>query len=88
VSYYGARSVPFLGEALRAPMLVHFGADDASIPPKDIQARRDAHPGAAVHVYPGAGHAFNRDVDPKHFHAPSAELALKRTLAFFAGQLQ
>ncbi|HEX2082601.1 MAG TPA: dienelactone hydrolase family protein [Xanthomonadaceae bacterium] len=88
VSYYGARTVPFLGEALRAPMLFHFGGEDASIPPADIDAHRKAHPQAAVHVYPGAGHAFNRDVDPKHFHAESAALALKRTLAFFGEHLQ
>ena len=33
VSYYGARSVPFLDEPARAPMLFHFGGRDASIPP-------------------------------------------------------
>lgn len=88
VSYYGARTVPFLGEALRAPMLFHFGGEDASTPPQDVDAHRKAHPEADVHVYPGAGHAFNRDVDPKHFHAESAALALKRTLAFFDEYLQ
>src|SRR5690606_1483767 len=65
VSYYGARTVPFLGEALRAPMLFHFGADDPSIPPADIQAHRERQPDATFHVYEGAGHAFNRDVDPQ-----------------------
>lgn len=83
VSYYGARTVPFLGEALRAPMLFHFGQDDASIPPADVQAHRQAQPGAALHVYPQAGHAFDRDVDRRHFHAESATLALRRTLDFF-----
>ncbi len=83
VSYYGARTVPFLSEPLRAPMLFHFGADDTSIPAGDIEAHRQAHPGATVHVYAGAGHAFDRDVDPRHFHAESATLALRRTLDFF-----
>ena len=82
VSYYGARTMPFLGETLRAPMLFHFGEDDASIPPADRQAHRDAHPGAGLHLYPGTGHAFNRDVDPHHFHAGSAVLARRRTLDF------
>lgn len=82
VSYYGARTVPFLSEPLRAPMLFHFGADDASIPPADIQAHRAAHPDAGLHVYAGAGHAFDRGVDPAHFHAESAALALRRTLDF------
>ncbi len=88
VSYYGARTVPFLAEPLRAPMLFHFGGDDASTPPDDIQAHRDAHPEAELHVYPGAGHAFNRDVDPRHFHAASAALARKRTLAFLESALR
>ena len=41
-----------------------------------------AAPGAQVFVYPEAGHAFNRDVDPHHFHAGSAVLARRRTLDF------
>ena len=82
VSYYGARSVPFLAEPVRAPMLFHFGGKDSSIPPEDIQRHRDAQPGAQVFVYPEAGHAFNRDVDPHHFHAGSAVLARRRTLDF------
>ena len=88
VSYYGARSMPFLGEPLRAPMLFHFGGRDDTTPPQDIQAHRDAWPDAAVHVYPEAGHAFNRDVDPRHFHPPSAALARKRTLEFLDAALR
>ena len=88
VAYYGARSRPHLGEALRAPMLFHFGQDDESTPPDYIQAHRDAWPAAEVHIYPGAGHAFNRDVDPRHFHAASAALARRRTLAFFESALR
>lgn len=87
VSYYGARTVPFLGEPLRAPMLFHFGADDDSIPAADIDLHRGKQPDAVVHVYPG-GHAFNRDVDPAHYQAESAALALQRTLGFFTEQLQ
>lgn len=82
VSYYGARTVPFLGEALRAPMLFHFGARDASIPAADIAAHRQAHPEASVHVYEDAGHAFNRDVDPAHHVPEAARLARARTLDF------
>jgi carboxymethylenebutenolidase len=36
-----------------------------------------------VYTYAGAGHAFNRDVDPTHYHEASATLARKRTVAFF-----
>lgn len=82
VSYYGARTVPFLGETLRAPMLFHFGGEDRSTPAEDIAAHRTRQPGAQVFVYAGTGHAFNRDVDPSHYHAASAALAKQRTLAF------
>jgi carboxymethylenebutenolidase len=88
VSYYGARSMPFLDEAARAPMLFHFGGRDASIPPADIAQHREKQPRAAIHVYPDAGHAFNRDVDNTHHHADSAALAWRRTLDFLAGALQ
>ena len=81
VSYYGARTLPFLDEPLRAPMLFHFGTCDASIPEADIEAHRRAHPDAEFHVY-DAGHGFNRDVDPRHYDAAAAQLAHARSLDF------
>ena len=87
VSYYGARTVPFLDEPLRAPMLFHFGADDDAIPEADVTAHRERQPDATVQVYDGAGHAFNRDVDPRHHHPASATLAHRRTLKFLEAAL-
>jgi carboxymethylenebutenolidase len=83
VSYYGARNVPFLGEKLQAPVMFHFGEEDPSIPPEMVAKHRDMLPQMDVYSYPGAGHAFNRDIDPSHYHQASAELALKRSMAFF-----
>lgn len=86
VSYYGSRSVPFLDEPLRAPMLLHFGERDSIIPPEHVAAHRDKHPGAMIHVYP-ACHGFNcearRDFDPA-----SAGLAWQRTIDFLAENLR
>lgn len=87
VSYYGARNVNFLDESLRAPVMFHFGGKDQSIPAEAIERHREAYPGAEIHVYPDAGHAFNRDVDPEAHESTSARLALERTLAFFAEHL-
>jgi carboxymethylenebutenolidase len=87
VSYYGARNVAFLGEKPQAPVQFHFGENDASIPPEAVQKHRKAYPDMAIFTYP-AGHAFNRDVDPGHYDAPSARLALDRTLAFFTAHLR
>lgn len=87
VSYYGARNANFLDEPLRAPMLFHFGAKDASTPAADIERERAAWPQAAFMVYPDAGHAFNRDCDPTHYQADAAQLANAETLAFFREHL-
>ena len=87
VSYYGARNVAFLGEKPQAPVQFHFGENDASIPPEAVQKHREAYPDMQVFTYP-TGHAFNRDVDPRHYDAPSARLALDRTLAFFNDHLR
>lgn len=87
VSYYGARNTAFLDETPRAPLQFHFGQLDKSIPPEAVERHRAAMPDAEVHTYP-AGHAFNRDVDPKASDAPSAQLALERTLAFFDRHLK
>ncbi len=87
VSYYGARNANFLDESLRAPMLFHFGAEDASTPAVDIERERAAWPQAAFMVYPDAGHAFNRDCDPTHYRADAATLANAETLAFFREHL-
>jgi carboxymethylenebutenolidase len=88
VDYYGARSVPFLDEPARAPLMCHFGGRDESIPPADVALHWQKHPQAQVFEYPAAGHAFNRDVDPKAFEPASAALAWQRTLDFFGEQLR
>lgn len=82
IGYYGARSLPFLDEPLRAPAMFHFGADDPYIPPADVERHRQKLPNAAIHVYPQAGHGFNRDVDPRHYHPQSAATAHRRSLDF------
>ena len=86
VSYYGRANVNWLGETPRCPILYHFGAKDPLIPPEIVQQIRAGRPGAPVFVYPDAGHGFNCTERPE-FHAPSARLALERTLAFFARHL-
>jgi carboxymethylenebutenolidase len=86
VSYYGARNVKFLDEPPKAPVQFHFGERDSSIPPDAVQRHREVLPDAEIYTYP-TGHAFDRSVDPKAYDAPSAKLALERTLAFFTRHL-
>ncbi|MFN7136833.1 MAG: dienelactone hydrolase family protein [Thermomonas sp.] len=87
VSYYGARNVQYLDEPARAPLMFHFGALDAHIPPEAIEAHRRKQPQAQVFVYPEADHAFNRAPDPP-YQPEAAALAWRRTLAFFTEHLR
>lgn len=80
-SYYGGRTMAFVQEKLRAPMLFHFGEHDPIIPPEHRAAQIAAHPEAEAHVYP-AGHGFNCDARAD-FEPESAALALRRTVDFF-----
>ena len=79
-SYYGGRTVPFLDEPTRAPMLFHFGQRDPIISADAVTAHRAKQPAARIHVYP-AGHGFNCDARAD-FDPDSAALAWQRTTAF------
>ncbi len=68
--------------APKVPVLAHFAEEDKWIPLDTVQAFAQAHPEVAVHTY-AAHHGFNCD-QRGAWHAPSAQLARERTLAFFA----
>ncbi|MDQ3206288.1 MAG: dienelactone hydrolase family protein [Pseudomonadota bacterium] len=86
VSYYGARTVPFLDEPLRAPMMFHFGDRDPSITAEAVEAHRRSLPGSQVHVYP-AGHGFNCE-QRADFEPASAALAWQRSIGFLTENLR
>lgn len=87
VAYYGRANVNWLTEKPRCPVMYHYGARDALIPPDVIARISAARPGATVHTYADAGHGFNCN-ERAEFHPASAALALERTLAFLATHLQ
>ncbi|MCC7257150.1 MAG: dienelactone hydrolase family protein [Gammaproteobacteria bacterium] len=81
VSYYGRHTATWLDLQPRCPVLYHFGRLDPLIPPETVAAIRAGRPAGTFHTYDEAGHGFN--CDARHeYHAPSARLALERTLAF------
>lgn len=80
-SYYGGRTEQFAEEKLKAPLIMHFGEKDAMIPMEFVARLRSLQPDADIHVY-DADHGFNCD-QRGSYDAPSANAALKRTLAFF-----
>ena len=60
-AYYGRHIVEFLEEKPRCPAILHFGAEDALIPPENVEKVRSAYPDVPLYVYEGAGHGFNCD---------------------------
>ena len=69
----------------QVPVLAHFAEQDNWIPMDTVEAFKKAHPQVAVHTY-AAHHGFNCD-QRGSWHAPSAQLARERTLAFFGQHL-
>jgi carboxymethylenebutenolidase len=69
----------------QVPVLAHFADEDKWIPLDTVEAFKTAHPEVEVQTY-AAHHGFNCD-QRGAWHAPSAQLARGRTLAFFAKHL-
>lgn len=82
VAYYGSGIAAMRKEVLLAPIEFHFGEQDKSISPEDIDKIRASHPDSAYYVYP-AGHGFACN-DRSAYDEQSASLAQSRTLEFFA----
>jgi carboxymethylenebutenolidase len=81
--FYGRLITDMLDQPPRAPTMLHYGARDHSIPPADIERVRAGAPiDTPIHIY-DAGHGFCRK-ESADFDAASCELALQRTLDWFA----
>ena len=81
--WYGGGIARHAQDTPRAPVQLHFGGQDGSIPQADVATIQAAHPELPVYVYADAGHAFGRDGSAAH-HPDAAAQAWERTLAFFA----
>jgi carboxymethylenebutenolidase len=80
VGYYGGQIHEHRQETPRAPVLLHFGAQDELIPPAHVAEIRRLHPTVQIFTYP-AGHGFNCDARAD-FDEDSAGIAGERTFAF------
>jgi carboxymethylenebutenolidase len=85
VGYYGGMIAGHAEEHPKAPVMLHFGDKDQSIPLSDVDKIRAAHPDMPIHIYP-AGHGFSCDERASFDQACSA-VALERTLGFLASHL-
>ncbi len=87
VPYYGGGMT--VGEEpkrqAKVPVMVHFGDQDTGIPMDTVNAFKAAQPQVDVQIY-AANHGFNCD-HRASYNKASADLALARTLAYFATYL-
>lgn len=85
VGYYGGYIGKFAEETPRAPVMLHFGEQDAHIPKEDVDRVQAAHPEVQIYWY-DAGHGFNCDARSSYEPA-SAKLARERSLKFLTQHL-
>jgi carboxymethylenebutenolidase len=86
VVYYG-KVVAYLDRKPRCPVMYHYGADDKSIPPAEVeQTRAAAAAPELLYSYAGAGHGFNCE-QRDSYNPQAAALARTRTLEFLARYL-
>jgi carboxymethylenebutenolidase len=80
--FYGRLIASLLEHKPAIPVMLHYGAHDASIPQENVESVRLAAPEAPLYLY-DAGHGFCR-AGSHDFNAPACDLALTRTLDWFA----
>jgi len=89
-----AAAVPFYGSGppledvpkIKAAVLVHHGETDTRLVqawPAYEAALKAAGVTYEGHIYPGAGHGFNNDATAARYNKAAADLAWKRTVAWF-----
>ena len=91
VAYYGAQPKdPEQIAKIKAALLLHYAGED-----QRINAGIDAYKAAleaagkefTIHMYEGAQHAFNNDTSEARYNKEAADLAWRRTVAFFKEKL-
>ena len=86
VVYYGPAPSPAEAAKVQAPLLIHLAGLDTRIAETEypwIKALKAARKPVTYFDYPNVNHAFNNDTSAERYNKAAAELAWKRTLAFF-----
>ncbi|HXG99757.1 MAG TPA: dienelactone hydrolase family protein [Sphingomicrobium sp.] len=90
VVFYGTAPAPAEAARVNAPLMVHLAGLDQRVNQTAfpwITALRSAGRKVAYHNYDGVNHAFNNDTSAERYDKAAADLAWKRTLAFFRRHL-
>ncbi len=91
VPYYGMQPALQDVPKIKAALLLHYAGNDERINrgiPAFEEALKKARVEYKIYMYEGAQHAFNNDTNPDRYNKEAAELAWKRTIAFFKEKLQ
>jgi carboxymethylenebutenolidase len=90
VPFYGVQPAPEEAAKIKAPLLIHYAAEDERINagwPKYEAALKAAGVSYEAYFYPGTQHGFNNDTTPRYDEA-AAKLAWTRTMGFFTRHLK
>jgi len=91
VPYYGRQPASEDVPKIKAAYLLHYAGLDERINsgiPAFEEALKKASVEYKIYMYEGAKHAFNNDTNASRYHKEAAELAWKRTVAFFKEKLK
>ncbi|HYD71697.1 MAG TPA: dienelactone hydrolase family protein [Candidatus Binatia bacterium] len=80
--FYGRLIADLLDNEPKVPVMLHYGARDASIPIENVERVRLAAPRSPLYLY-DAGHGFCR-AGSHDFDSASRDLAISRTMDWFA----
>ncbi|WP_395644936.1 dienelactone hydrolase family protein [Terricaulis sp.] len=80
--FYGRLIADLTQNTPKAPVMLHYGARDPSIPADNVERVRLAAPDSPLYLY-DAGHGFCRE-GSHDYNADAAKLALTRTVDWFA----
>jgi carboxymethylenebutenolidase len=91
VPYYGSQPDPEDVPEIKAALMLHYAGEDERIDrgiPAFEEALKKAGLEYQLFMYEGAQHAFNNDTNPERYNKEAADLAWKRTIAFFKEKLE
>ena len=91
VVYYGPAPDPSEAAKVQAPLAIHLAGLDERVNRTAfpwITALRQAGKTVRFYLYEGVNHAFNNDTSAERYNKAAADLAWRRTLAFFRRYLR
>ena len=91
VVYYGPAPDPSEASKVQAPLAIHLAGLDDRVNRTGfpwVTALREAGKTVRFYLYDGVNHAFNNDTSAERYSKAAADLAWRRTLAFFSRYLR